>query len=184
MFPKIILFGNESRAKMLEGINILANSVKVTLGPQGRNAAIGRKQNKVRFTKDGVSVAKEVCLEDAVLDTGVNIIREVALNTCDMVGDGTTTATVIAQNIISQGISYLENGHNPMDLKRGIDISIEFVEKYLREKSIDVSTDEEVINIAKIACNGDRELGELIASTFKKVGKEGVITLEDSSSGK
>lgn len=184
MFPKIILFGNENRTKMLEGINILANSVKSTLGPQGRNVVIAVKNKPIRFTKDGVSVAKEVCLEDAVQETGVNIIKEVALNTCDTVGDGTTTATVIAQNIISQGTSYLENGHNPMDLKKGIDISIEFVEKYLREKSIDVSTDEEVINIAKIACNGDRELGELIASTFKKVGKEGVITLEESSSGK
>lgn len=184
MFPKIVLFGNESRSKMLEGINILANSVKSTLGPQGRNVVIGVKNNKIRFTKDGVSVAKEVCLEDAVLDTGVNIIREVSLNTCNMVGDGTTTSTVVAQNIINQGMSYIENGYNAMDLKRGIDIAIKAVEKYLRENSIEVSTDEEIINIATIACNGDRELGELIANTFKKVGKEGVITLEESSSGK
>lgn len=184
MFPKIILFGNESRSKMREGINILANSVKSTLGPQGRNVVIGVKDKQVRFTKDGVSVAKEVCLEDAVQDTSINIIKQVALNTVSKVGDGTTTATVIAQNIINQGISYIENGSNSMNLKRGIDISIKFVEKYLREKSIDISTDEEIINIATIACNGDRELGELIADTFKKVGKEGVITLEDSSSGK
>lgn len=184
MFPKIVLFGKESRSKMLEGINILANSVKSTLGPQGRNVVVGVKNNKVRFTKDGVSVAKEVCLEDAVLDTGVNIIREVALNTVSTVGDGTTTSTVIAQNIINQGVSYIEDGYNPMDLKRGIDIAIKAVEKYLRENSIDISTDEELINIATIACNGDRELGELIADTFKKVGKEGVITLYESSSGK
>ena len=184
MFPKIVLFGNESRSKMLEGINTLANSVKVTLGPQGRNVVVGLKHDKPRFTKDGVSVAKEVCLENAVLDTGINIIREVALNTVKDVGDGTTTSTVIAQNIINQGMSYIENGYNAMDLKRGIDIAIKAVEKYLRENSIEVSTDEEIINIATIACNGDRELGELIANTFKIVGKEGVITLEESSSGK
>lgn len=184
MFPKIVLFGNESRSKMLEGINTLANSVKVTLGPQGRNVVVGLKHDKPRFTKDGVSVAKEVCLENAVLDTGINIIREVALNTVKDVGDGTTTSTVIAQNIINQGMSYIENGYNAMDLKRGIDIAIKAVEKYLRENSIEISTDEEIINIATIACNGDRELGELIANTFKIVGKEGVITLEESSSGK
>jgi chaperonin GroEL len=184
MFPKIILFGNESRTKMLEGINILANSVKSTLGPQGRNVVIAVKNQPIRFTKDGVSVAKEVCLEDAVQDTGVNIIKEVALNTCDTVGDGTTTATVIAQNIINQGMTFIEHGYNPMDLKRGIDIAIKEVEKYLRSNSIDISTDKEIINIATIACNGDRELGELIANTFKKVGKEGVITLEESTSGK
>lgn len=184
MFPKIVLFGNEGRSKMLEGINILADSVKSTLGPQGRNVIVDVKHAKPRFTKDGVSVAKEVSLQDAVLNTGVNIIREVALNTVSIVGDGTTTATVIAQNIINQGMAYIENGHNGMALKRGIDLAIQAVEKYLREHSIDVSTDEEVINIATIACNGNRELGELIADTFKKVGKEGVITLEESSSGK
>ncbi len=184
MFPKIILFGDESRTKMLEGINILANSVKSTLGPQGRNVVIAVKNKPIRFTKDGVSVAKEVCLEDAVQDTGVNIIKEVALNTCDTVGDGTTTATVIAQNIINQGMTFIQDGYNPMDLKRGIDIAIETVVSYLRDNSIDISTDKEIINIATIACNGDRELGELIAATFKKVGKEGVVTLEESTSGK
>ena len=184
MFPKIILFGNESRTKMLEGINILANSVKSTLGPQGRNVVIAVKNQPIRFTKDGVSVAKEVCLEDAVQDTGVNIIKEVALNTCDTVGDGTTTATVIAQNIINQGMTFIQDGYNPMDLKRGIDIAIETVVNYLRSNSIDISSDKETINIATIACNGDRELGELIADTFKKVGKEGVVTLEESTSGK
>lgn len=184
MFPKIVLFGNESRSKMREGINILANSVKSTLGPQGRNVVIAVKNQPIRFTKDGVSVAKEVCLEDAVQETGVNIIKEVSLNTVNTVGDGTTTATVIAQNIINQGMSYLDNGYNPMDLKRGIDISIGVVEKYLRDNSKDITTDEEIINIATIACNGNKELGKLIADTFKKVGKEGVITLEESSSGK
>ena len=184
MFPKIVLFGNESRKKMLEGINILANSVKTTLGPQGRNVVISVKNKPIRFTKDGVSVAREVCLEDAVQDTGVNIIKEVALNTCDTVGDGTTTATVIAQNIINQGMGFIENGFNPMDLKRGIDIAIGHVEDYLRSNSIEITTDEEIINIATIACNGDNDLGELIADTFKKIGKDGVVTLEESASGK
>lgn len=184
MFPKIVLFGNESRIKMLEGINILADSVKSTLGPQGRNVVIAVKNKPIRFTKDGVSVAKEVCLEDAVQDTGVNIIKEVALNTCYKVGDGTTTATVIAQSIINQGMGFIENGFNPMDLKRGIDVAVKEVEKYLRDNSVSISTDDEVVNIATIACNGDRELGELIADTFKKVGKDGVVTLEESTSGK
>lgn len=184
MFPKIVLFGNESRSKMLEGINILANSVKSTLGPQGRNVVIAVKNKPIRFTKDGVSVAKEVCLEDAVKDTGVNIIKEVALNTCDKVGDGTTTATVIAQSIINQGMGFIENGFNPMQLKQGIEIATNEVEKYLRDNSVPISTDEEVVNIATIACNGDRELGELIADTFKKVSQDGVITLEESASGK
>ena len=183
MFPKIILFGGESRAKMLEGINILANSVKSTLGPQGRNVVIAVKNKPIRFTKDGVSVAREVCLEDAVQETGVNIIKEVALKTCDTVGDGTTTATVIAQNIINQGIGFINDGSNPIELKSGIDAAINLVENYIASKSINVSTDEEIINVATIACNGDREIGEIIANTFKKVGKDGVITLEESSSG-
>lgn len=184
MFPKIILFGDESRDKMLEGINILANSVKATLGPQGRNVVIAVKNKPIRFTKDGVSVAKEVCLEDAVQDTGVNIIKEVSLNTCDMVGDGTTTATVIAQNIINRGIGLIKAGYNPMDLKRGIDLAVKEVEKYLRENSTSIDLYAVAVSdIATIACNGDRELGKLIADTFKKVGKEGVITLEESSSG-
>ncbi len=184
MFPKIILFGNESRSKMLEGINILANSVKTTLGPQGRNVVIAVKNRPIRFTKDGVSVAREVCLEDAVQDTGVNIIKEVSLNTCDTVGDGTTTATVIAQSIMNQGMGFINNGSNPMGLKRGIELAVKEVEKYLRSKSVEITTDDEVANIATIACNGDKELGDIIAGTFKMLGKEAVITLEESHSGK
>lgn len=184
MFPKIILFGKESRKKMLEGINILANSVKSTLGPQGRNVVIAVKNRPIRFTKDGVSVAKEVCLEDAVQETGVNIIKEVSLNTCYTVGDGTTTATVIAQNIMNQGMLFIEDGNNPMDLKRGIEIAAKEVEEYLRANSQDISLDgHEVYEIATIACNGDKVLGDIIAQTFDKVGKDGVITIEESTSG-
>lgn len=184
MFPKIIKFGDEGRSKIIEGVNILANSVKSTLGPQGRNVLIGNKGSLARFTKDGVSVAKEICLEDAVLDTGAQIIREVSINTCNTAGDGTTTATVIAQNIINQGVGFIEEGYNPIELRRGIEIACEVVEIFLRSRSKTISTDEEVINIATIATNGDRELGEIIADTFKQVGKDGVITLEDSASGK
>lgn len=185
MFPKIIHFGDESRIKMLEGINILANSVKSTLGPQGRNVVIAVKNKPIRFTKDGVSVAKEVCLEDAVQETGVNIIKEVSLNTCDTVGDGTTSATVIAQNIMNQGMGFIGLGNNPMDLKRGIEAAVIKVEEYLRSQSVDISLDgHEVYEIATIACNGDKELGDIISRTFDTVGKDGVITLEESNSGK
>lgn len=184
MFPKIIKFGAEGRSKIIEGVNILANSVKSTLGPQGRNVLIGNKGAQARFTKDGVSVAKEICIEDALLDTGAQIIREVALNTCNTAGDGTTTATVIAQNIINQGMGFIDAGFNPIELRRGMEIAVEVIESFLREHSKPIATDEETINIATIAVNGDRELGKIIADTFKKVGSEGVITLEESVSGK
>lgn len=185
MFPKIILFGNESRTKMLEGINILANSVKSTLGPQGRNVVIGNKNNNVRFTKDGVSVAKEVCLEDAIQETGVQIIKEVSLNTCNTVGDGTTTATVIAQNMMNQGMGFIEMGNNPIELKRGIEAAVKEVEIYLRCSSTEITLDSShVYEIATIACNGDKVIGDIIARTFDVVGKDGVIALEESTSGK
>jgi chaperonin GroEL len=184
MFPKIIKFGAEGRSKIIEGVNILANSVKSTLGPQGRNVLIGNKGAQARFTKDGVSVAKEICIEDAILDTGAQIIREVALNTCNTAGDGTTTATVIAQNIINQGMGYIDEGYNPIELRRGMEIAVEVVESVLRDHSKPIGTDEEIADIATIAVNGDRELGKIIADTFKRVGAEGVITLEESASGK
>ena len=184
MFPKIIKFGEEGRSKIIEGVNILANSVKATLGPQGRNVLISNKNARTRFTKDGVSVAKEICIEDALLDTGAQIIREVSLNTCNTAGDGTTTATVIAQNIINQGIGFIDHGDNPIEVKRGIEIAVSEIEKFLREKSKKISTHDELINIATIAVNGDKELGKIIADTFNTVGLEGVIALEESASGK
>jgi chaperonin GroEL len=184
MFPKIIKFGSEGRSKIIEGVNILANSVKSTLGPQGRNVLIGNKGAQARFTKDGVSVAKEICIEDALLDTGAQIIREVALNTCNTAGDGTTTATVIAQNIINQGMGFINNGDNPIELRRGIEIAVNEIELFLRHNSKPIKIYEEIAHIATIAVNGDRELGIIIADTFVKVGSEGVITLEESVSGK
>jgi|SRR5882672_790351 len=184
MFPKIIKFGDEGRSKIIEGVNILANSVKATLGPQGRNVLIGNKGAQARFTKDGVSVAKEICLEDAILDTGAQIIREVALNTCNTAGDGTTTATVIAQIIINQGMGFITQGDNPVELRRGIEIAVNEMEMFLKHHSKQITTSEEICNIATIAVNGDRELGKIIADTFEKVGAEGAITLEESASGK
>lgn len=184
MFPKIIHFGEEGRSEINKGVNILANAVKSTMGPQGRNVLIGNKGAKMRFTKDGVSVAREVCLYDEIHDAGVNVIREVAINTCNTVGDGTTTATVIAQNIINNGIEFINQGFNPVSMKAGLEKALEKVVKFIESKSKDILTDEEVINIATISANGDRELGVIIAETFKKVGVDGVITLEDSASGK
>lgn len=184
MFPKLIEFSDIARGKMLLGVNKLADAVKVTLGPKGRNVIISRKHAPLRITKDGVSVAREVELYDEFENLGAQLIKEVAIKTCDMVGDGTTTATVLAQSIINQGVELLSKGHNPMDLKRGIDEAVIKIVEYLRSKSIPITTPEEVFNIATIAANGDKDLGKIIADTFSKVGKEGVITIEESSSGK
>lgn len=184
MFPKLIAFSDDARGRMLVGINKLADAVKVTLGPKGRNVIISRKHAPLRITKDGVSVAREIELYDEFENLGAQLIKEVAIKTCDMVGDGTTTATVIAQSIINQGIECLSKGHNPIDLKRGIDDAVIKVVEYLRSKSIFITTPEEVFNIATIAANGDKELGKIISDTFNTVGKDGVITLEESNSGK
>lgn len=184
MFPKIIKFGNEGRSEIVKGVNILADAVKSTLGPRGRNVLIGNTGMKSRFTKDGVSVAKEVCLYDEIPEAGVKVIREVAINTCDKVGDGTTTATVIAQNIINNGMHFITVGANSVALKSGMDKAVEKVLEFLKSHSKEISTHEEIINIATISANGDRNIGEIIADTFKKVGKDGVITLEESATGK
>ena len=183
MLPKIIHFGDEGREKIGEGIKILTDAVKSTLGPRGRNVLIGNKGMRMRFTKDGVSVAKEVCLYDEIQDAGAHIIREAALNTCNKVGDGTTTATVIAQNIISNGISCYKDKIPPIALKIGIEKALEKVLEFLKSHSKEIQSDEDVINIATISANGDRELGKIIADTFKKVGKDGAVTIEESSSG-
>lgn len=182
MFPKIIKFKEEGHSEILNGINILANAVKSTLGPQGRNVLIGNKGRPLRFTKDGVSVAKEVHLYDEIQNAGVNVIREVAINTCHTVGDGTTTATVIAQSIINNGINFIKDGSNPIALKEGMSKALEKVMEFLGKNTIEISSPEDVINIATISANGDREIGKIIADTFKKVGKDGVITLEESPS--
>jgi chaperonin GroEL len=184
LFPKLISFGEEGRAKMLKGINTLADAVKVTLGPKGRNVIISKRGYPIRITKDGVSVAREIEIYDEYENLGAQLLKEVAIKTCNTAGDGTTTATVLAQTIIQEGIKALEQGANPMDLKKGIDRCVEQTVAFLREKSIAITTDDEVVDIATISTNGDRQLGQIIADTFKKVGKTGVVTLESSTSGK
>jgi chaperonin GroEL len=184
MFPKLISYGSESREKLLKGIDALADAVKVTLGPNGRNAIIKNKNQRVRTTKDGVSVAREIELYDEYESLGAELLREVAIKTCDVSGDGTTTATVLAQDIIKSGMAYINNGSNPAKLKKGIDDAVQASIEYLRAKSIKITKPEEVISIATIAANGDKEVGKVIAETFDKVGSEGVIILEESISGK
>lgn len=184
MFPKLIAFSSDARGRMLKGVNTLADAVKVTLGPKGRNVIISRKFHPLRITKDGVSVAREIEIYDEFENLGAQLIKEVAIKTCDMVGDGTTTATILAQSIINQGIYALSEGHNPVDLKKGIDEAVEKVISHLRERSIPIHSYEEMFNIACIASNGDKELARIIADTFTKIGKEGVVSVEESSSGK
>lgn len=184
MLPKHIAFGDEARNKILVGINKIADAVRVTLGPKGRNVIIKRTNAPLRITKDGVSVAREVEIYDEFESVGAELIRQVANRTCDIAGDGTTTATIIAQSLIEEGMKAVSLGVNPVILKRGFDSICEEAIKKLKTYSKIISTPEETINIATIAANGDKELGVLIADTFDKVGKDGVITLEESSTGK
>ncbi len=184
MFPKLIAFSSDARGRMLKGINTLADAVKVTLGPKGRNVIISRKFAPLRITKDGVSVAREIEIYDEFENLGAQLIKEVAIKTCDMVGDGTTTATILAQSIINQGLHALDEGFNPVDLKSGIEQAVEKVIEYLRERSVPIYSYEETFNIACIASNGDRDIAKIIADMFTKVGKEGVVSVEESSSGK
>ena len=185
MLPKVVLHGDEARQKLLQGINKLADTVKVTLGPKGRNVFIGKKGYPPRLTKDGVSVAREVELIDPVENFGANLIKGVSIKTCDVAGDGTTTATLLAQSIINSGMDYIQReGKNPVELKKGIDYAVDVVIKSIEEHSIKITKPEEVVQIATISANGDRQIGEIIADIFAKIGKEGVVTLEESSNGK
>jgi len=184
MLPKHLAFGKEGREKILVGVNKIADAVKVTLGPKGRNVIIKNTHYPIRITKDGVSVAKEVELYDEFESVGAELIRQVAMKTCDIAGDGTTTATVLAQHIINEGMKAIEDGANPIELKRGIDMACTKTVKYLRDHSKIISNESEIEQIATISANGDVEIGKLIADTFIKVGKEGVITLEESVNGK
>lgn len=178
---KQIIFNEEARAKMKEGVDVLANSVKVTLGPKGRNVVIDRGYGAPTITKDGVSVAKEIELEDKFQNMGVEIIKEVASKTADVAGDGTTTATVLAQHIISEGLKNVTAGAGPLSLKRGIDTAAEAVVKQLKEMSKDVSGQAEIEQVASISAN-DKAIGKIIAEAMEAVGKNGVITVEESQS--
>ncbi|PJI45188.1 chaperonin GroEL [Rhizobium sp. KAs_5_22] len=180
MAAKEIKFGRTAREKMLRGVDILADAVKVTLGPKGRNVIIDKSFGAPRITKDGVSVAKEIELEDKFENMGAQMVREVASKTNDIAGDGTTTATVLAQAIVREGNKAVAAGMNPMDLKRGIDLAVTEVVKDLQSKAKKISTSEEVAQVGTISANGDVQVGRDIAEAMQKVGNEGVITVEEA----
>ncbi|KQV32306.1 molecular chaperone GroEL [Rhizobium sp. Root1203] len=180
MAAKEIKFGRTAREKMLRGVDILADAVKVTLGPKGRNVIIDKSFGAPRITKDGVSVAKEIELEDKFENMGAQMVREVASKTNDIAGDGTTTATVLAQAIVREGNKAVAAGMNPMDLKRGIDLAVADVVKDLQAKAKKISTSEEVAQVGTISANGDKQVGLDIAEAMQRVGNEGVITVEEA----
>ena len=180
MAAKQVQFSTEAREKMLRGVNVLANAVKVTLGPKGRNVVIQKSFGAPRSTKDGVSVAKEIELEDAFENMGAQMIREVASKTNDKAGDGTTTATVLAQSIVQEGLKAVAAGMNPMDLKRGIDKAVTAVLADIKASSRKVSANSEIAQVGTISANGDSEVGDMIAKAMEKVGNEGVITVEEA----
>ncbi len=180
MAAKDVKFGRDARERILIGVNTLADAVKVTLGPKGRNVVLDKSFGAPRITKDGVSVAKEIELKDKFENMGAQMLREVASKTNDVAGDGTTTATVLAQAIVKEGMKSVSAGMNPMDLKRGIDQAVEAVVADIKKRSKDVKGSEEIAQVGIISANGDREVGEKIAEAMEKVGKEGVITVEEA----
>jgi chaperonin GroEL len=180
MAAKDVYFSSDARDKMLRGVNILANAVKVTLGPKGRNVVIEKSFGAPRSTKDGVSVAKEIELADKFENLGAQMIREVASKTNDKAGDGTTTATVLAQAIVQEGLKSVAAGMNPMDLKRGIDKAVAIVVADIKASSKKVTTNNEIAQVGTISANGDKDVGEMIAKAMDKVGNEGVITVEEA----
>jgi chaperonin GroEL len=182
MVAKDVKFGGEAREKMLRGADILADAVKVTLGPKGRNVILDKPFGAPRISKDGVSVAKEIELADKFENMGAQMLREVASKTSDLVGDGTTTATVLAQAIVHEGFKAEAAGMNPMDLKRGIDMAVEAVVAELQKRSKKISGGSEIAQVATISANGDVEVGDMLAQAMEKVGNEGVITVEEAKS--
>jgi chaperonin GroEL len=182
MAAKEVRFSSDAREKMLRGVDILANAVKVTLGPKGRNVVIEKSFGAPRITKDGVTVAKEIELEDKFENMGAQMVREVASKTNDTAGDGTTTATVLAQAIVREGAKYVAAGMNPMDLKRGVDLAVSAAIADIKGRAKKVKSTEEVAQVGTISANGDRFIGEEIAKAMQKVGNEGVITVEEAKS--
>src|ERR1700736_5448606 len=182
MSAKEVKFGVDARDRMLRGVDILANAVKVTLGPKGRNVVLDKSFGAPRITKDGVTVAKEIELPDKFENMGAQMVREVASKTSDQAGDGTTTATLLAQAIVREGAKAVAGGRNPMGLKRGIDTAVEAVVADLKKRSKKISTNEEIAQVGTISANGEREVGEMIAQAMQKVGNEGVITVEEAKS--
>src|SRR3954463_7827475 len=182
MAAKDVRFGENVRNKMMGGVNILANAVKVTLGPKGRNVVLERSFGSPTITKDGVSVAKEIELKDKFENMGAQMVKEVASKTSDVAGDGTTTATVLAQSIVTEGMKYVAAGMNPMDLKRGIDKAVLSVVEELKKISKPCSSSKEIAQVGSISANADFNIGKIISDAMDKVGKEGVITVEDGKS--
>src|SRR5213595_3126496 len=182
MAAKEVKFGTDARARMLRGIDILADAVKVTLGPKGRNVVLDKSFGAPRITKDGVPVAKEIELADKFENMGAQMVREVASKTSTVAGDGTTTATVLAHAIVKEGAKSVAAGMNPMDLKRGVDLAVETIVADLQKNSKKVTSNEEIAQVGTISANGDAEIGRFIADAMKKVGNEGVITVEEAKS--
>ncbi|MBP1875540.1 chaperonin GroEL [Ensifer adhaerens] len=180
MAAKEVKFHLDARERMLRGVDVLANAVKVTLGPKGRNVVIDKSFGAPRITKDGVSVAKEIELEDKFENMGAQMLREVASKTNDLAGDGTTTATVLAQAIVKEGAKAVASGMNPMDLKRGIDLAVDAIVKELKTKARKISNNSEIAQVGTISANGDEEIGRYLAEAMQKVGNEGVITVEEA----
>jgi chaperonin GroEL len=181
MAAKDVRFGDSARHRMVAGVNILADAVKVTLGPKGRNVVLDRSYGAPTVTKDGVSVAKEIELKDKLENMGAQMVKEVASKTSDIAGDGTTTATVLAQSIVNEGMKYVAAGMNPMDLKRGIDKAVIAIVAELKKMSVACTNSKEIAQVGSISANSDASIGDIIAAAMDKVGKEGVITVEDSS---
>src|SRR6202789_597754 len=182
MAAKDIKFSGDARDRMLNGVNVLANAVKVTLGPKGRNVVIEKSFGAPRITKDGVTVAKEIELSDRLENMGAQMVREVASKANDKAGDGTTTATVLAQAIVREGSKAVAAGMNPMDLKRGIEAAVEKVVEDLKARSRKVASNVEIAQVGVIYANGDKQIGDMIAKAMEKVGNEGVITVEEAKS--
>ncbi len=182
MAAKDVKFGDSARARMVEGVNVLADAVKVTLGPKGRNVVLERSYGAPTVTKDGVSVAKEIELKDKFANMGAQMVKEVASKTSDIAGDGTTTATVLAQSIVREGMKFVAAGMNPMDLKRGIDKAVIATIEELKKISKPCTTNKEIAQVGSISANADTDIGDIIAKAMEKVGKEGVITVEDGKS--
>ncbi|MCH7635845.1 MAG: chaperonin GroEL, partial [Proteobacteria bacterium] len=182
MAAKDVKFASDARAKMLRGVDILADAVRVTLGPKGRNVLLDKAFGAPRITKDGVTVAKEIELSDKFENMGAQMLREVATKTSDIAGDGTTTATVLAQAIVAEGQKAVAAGLNPMDLKRGIDMAVEAVVRDISKRSKKVSSNEEITQVGTISANGDKEIGDYVARAMETVGNEGVITVEEAKS--